>query len=141
MAEVGSLSAERKGLRQLSTNSASVRQGSGAENGKRKKPKKDKKKVDDEITVNSRRYVRGCATRALHSSRGTCAHTSRATASPFAGGNVLKQQLNSQRHRLHRHRLRRLQTRLPVRTDLQMLRQTAEQAKASVHSRCTHSSN
>ena len=55
MAEVGSsLSAERKGLRQISANRP-LNIGSGAETGKRKKPKKEKKKVDDEITVNSRR--------------------------------------------------------------------------------------
>ena len=46
MAEVGSrLSAERKGLRQISAN-RSLSIGNGAETGKRKKPRKEKKKVD-----------------------------------------------------------------------------------------------
>ena len=75
MADVASLSAERRGLRQLSTNSAlAARQTNGAEAGKRKKPKKDKKKVDDEITVNARRYVcvRVCA-RVCACVRGVCA--------------------------------------------------------------------
>eukprot|EP01043_Picozoa_sp_COSAG02_P073821 COSAG02_NODE_14519_length_1263_cov_1.529210_2_plen_88_part_00 len=58
---MATLSAERRGLRQLSTNSTpAAQQTNGVEGAKRKKSKKDKKKVDDEITVNSRRYVCVC---------------------------------------------------------------------------------